>query len=185
MITFRCTKQSFQSNTFIAIKTTPIVNTLNAFDYLKSIDKKGKCIVWWYSNFIKSELTFKLKDLVHNYKSIYPYYNTKFIRGNIWKYSYITLLNHIHKDKGFSCIKVDKITYKINPLKKSNVIINDARFALENKITILEGKIVNITNHNHLTIYTIKTKEDIYYMPRNYFSLLPQDYFDLLSIRCN
>lgn len=185
MITFRLAKQSFQSNTFIAIKTTPIVNTLNAFGYLRSIDKKGKCIVWWYSNFIKVEMVFKLKDLLNNYKSIYPYYNTKFIRGNIWKYSYLTLLNHIHKDKCFSCIKVDKVTYKINPIKKNDVTICDAQYVLSNKITILEGKIINITNHNHPVIYTVKTKEGKYYMPRNYFSLLPQDYFNLLSIRCD
>lgn len=184
MITFRYTKQNFISNSFIAIKTTPMINTLNSFGYLKSIDKKGKCIVWWYSNFIKVEMIFKMKDLLNNYKSVYPYYNTKFIRGNIWKYSYLTLLNHIHKDKGFSCIKVDKVTYKINPIKKNDIIICDARYVLSNKITSLEGKIINIVNHTHPAIYTIRTKEGNFDMLRNNFSLLPQDYFDLLSIRC-
>lgn len=185
MITFRLTKQSFNKNTFFTKKTTPIANSLNSFGYLKSVNKKGNCIVWWYDNFIKSELCFKLSDLTANYKSVYPYYNTKFLRGNIWKFSYLTMLEKLHSDRGFSNIKVDKVTYKILPIKKKDVMISDAYFVLEHHITELKGTIINITNHNQPAIYTIKTIEGVYYMPRNYFNLLPQDSFDLISIRCH
>jgi len=183
MITFKLTKQNFSKNTFFTAKKTPISKTLNSFGYIYKINK-GVATVFWYDNYIKSELKFKIKELISNYKSIYPYYNTSFIRGNIWKYSYLTLLNHIHKDNGFSCIKVDKMTYKINPIKKSNVEICDARYVLDNHITDLKGKIVNITNHNHPITYDIKTSEGTFNMNRNSFAIVPQDYFILLSIRC-
>lgn len=181
MITFKLTKQNFSVNTFFAKKTTPIANTLNSFGYLKSIDKKGIAIVHWYNNYIKIELTFKIKELLDNYKSIYPYYNTKFIRGNIWKYSYLTLLQHIHKDTGFSKIMVDKMTYKILPVKENNVIITDAVYVLSNNITKLQGIIKKFNKHN----YTILTEEGEFILTRCQFTLLPQDNFILLSIRCN
>jgi len=180
MITFRNTKQSFEKNTFFTKKTTPICNTLNSFGYLKYIDKRGFAIVDWYDNYNKAELKFKIKELQDKYKSIYPYYNTPTVRGNIWKHSYTTLLQYINKDTGFSKIKVDKVTYKISPIKGNNVIICDARFVLENNITILEGKIKRIIKN----VYTIITSEGEFVMGRNCFSILPQDYFILLSIRC-
>lgn len=181
MIRFKLSKQNLQPNTFIAKRTTCIDSCLNAFGFIKRIDKKGIVIVDWYYNFIKSEIKFKLSELKEDYKSILPYYNTKFLRGNIWKYSYTTLLNKIHPEKGFSQIKVDKMTYKMHPIKGNNVIITDAVYVLSNKITKLEGKIVNINKKE----YSIKTKEGVYVMNRNSFAVLPQDYFILLSIRCN
>jgi hypothetical protein len=185
MITFRCTNQSFLPNTFITKKTTPIAKTLNAFGYLKSIDKNGKCIVIWYSNYIRTELTFNLKELAKEYKSIYPYYNTPIIRGGIWKYSYLTLLRSIHKDTGFSKIKVDPMTCKIRPIKGNDVEISDARYVLEWAMTDLKGKIIEITNHDRPPIYSIKTIDGVFEMARTSFILMPQDYFILLSIRCN
>jgi hypothetical protein len=185
MITFKLTKPNFSRNTFIAKKKTPISNTLNSFGYIKIINSnfhsKHYATVYWYDNFIKSELTFSYKELEDNYKSIYPYYNTKFVRGNIWKYSYETLLAKIHKDMGFCNIKVDKMTYKKVPIKGNNVIIMDAVYVLSNGITKLQGVIEKIIKNT----YTIHTEEGNFTMSRCSFVLLPQDYFILLSIRCN
>ena len=182
MLSFRLTKQSFVKNSFFTRKTTPMIKTLNSFGYLKFIDKKGNAVVEWYDNYIKSELTFKMKELVDNYKSIYPYYNTKFVRGNIWKHSYTTLLQKIHKDTGFSNIKVDKITYKKLPIKGNNVIITDAVYVLSNNITKLQGKLTGLSKPKD---YVVTTEEGEFSMGRNSFNVLPQDYFILLSIRCN
>lgn len=181
MITFRNTKQDFSKNTFITAKKTPIAKTLNSFGYLKYIDKKGIAIVDWYDNYIKSELRFKMSELCTNYKSICPYYNTKFVRGNIWKHSYTTLLTKIHKDTGFSKIKVDKVTYKKKPIKGNNVIITDAVYVLSNGITDLQGKLRKLTKNT----FTIKTAQGEYVLERNSFAVLPQDYFILLSVRCS
>ena len=178
MITFKITKQNFKPNTFITRKDCPISKTLNKFGYIKSISK-DKAIVLWYDNYIKSELTFKLKELI-NYKSIYPYYNTKFVRGNIWKHSYLTLLRSIHSETGFSNIKVDKMVYKKPAYKGMNVVISDAVYVLSNNITKLEGKIIKDGKHE----YIIRTVEGEFTMCRTSFLVLPQDYFILLSIRC-
>ena len=181
MITFRTNKQNFISNTFITIKTTPIAKTLNSFGYIKFINKNN-CTVWWYDNYVKSELSFKMKELIANYKSIYPYYNTKFVRGNIWKHSYTTLLQKIHKDMGFSNVKVDKITYRKPPIKGNNVLITDAVYVLSNNITKLQGILTSLSKPKD---YVITTEEGKFSMGRNSFTVLPQDYFILLSIRCN
>lgn len=182
MITFKLTKSNFSNNTFITRKNVPISKTLSSFGYIKSVNfKKQTNTVYWYDNFIKSELTLKNRDLLDNYKSIYPYYNTKFVRGNIWKHSYETLLSKICKDTGFCNIKVDKMTYKKVPIKGNNVIIMDAVYVLSHNITKLQGVIEDIKGKE----YTIKTTEGEYSMGRCSFTLLPQDYFILLSIRCN
>lgn len=182
MITFKLTKSNFSNNTFITKKGTPISKTLNSFGYIKNVNfKKQSSTIYWFDNFIKSELTFKLKDLSANYKSIYPYYNTKFVRGNIWKYSYETLLSKINKDTGFYNIKVDKMVYKKVPYKGNNVLITDAVYVLSHNITKLQGVLKSIKGKE----YTIKTQEGVYSMGRCSFALLPQDYFILLSIRCN
>lgn len=181
MITFRITQQSFQKNTFFCKKTTPIAKSLNAFGYLKGFNKDGKAIVDWYYNFVRSEILFTTKELKEGYKSIYPYYNTKTVRGNIWKYSYTTLLKNICPNRGFSQIKVDKLTYKITPIKGNKVIINDAVYVLKNGITDLYGKIVTVHNGS----CNIKTSQGVFSVKRNSFTILPQDYFILLSIRCN
>jgi hypothetical protein len=181
MITFRVTKQDFKVNTFFTKKSTSIANSQLAFGYLKSIDKKGNCIAIWYSNFIKAELHFKLKELKVNYKSIYPYFNNKVMRGGIWKHSYLTLLNNICPERGFSRIKVDKMTYKIHPLKGNDVIISNARKVLEHNLTVLEGKIIKTNKH----VFDVKSKDGTFSLLRCDFEILPQDYFILLAIRCN
>ena len=183
MIVFKLTKQNFSKNTFFTIKKTSLAKALFSFGYIYKIHK-GVATVFWYDNGIKSELKFKVKELVSKYKSIYPYYNTKFIRGNIWKYSYLTLLKYVNKDTGFSFIKVDKITYKISPIKGNTVEICDAKYVLQHNIRDLSGTIINITNHDHPICYDIETSEGIFTMSRNSFSIVPQDYFVLLSIRC-
>jgi len=180
MITFRLSKQNFSKNTFITAKTTPISKTLNSFGYIHHFTNKELAIVYWYDDFIKSELNFRLKDLIANYKNIYPYYNTSYLRGNIWKYSYSTLLSKIDPNKGFGQITVDKMTYKKTPIKGNNVIITDAVYVLANGITKLEGVISKLDKH----YYTINTEEGKFILTRNSFTLLPQDYFILLSIRC-
>jgi hypothetical protein len=168
MIKFKITKQSFELNTFFTKKTTPIDKTLNSFGYIRSVRKGDNINVYWYDN----------------YKRRYPYYNSNVMRGNIWKHSYLTLLTKINPEKGFSQIKVDKMTYKINPVKGNDVEISDAKYVLKHNITALDGKIIKITNHSHPSVYDIKTSEGVFSMSRNCFSLSPQDYFVLLSIRC-
>lgn len=185
MITFRVTKQSFQVNTFFARKTTPIANTLNAFGYLKSVDKRGNCIGVWYDNFRKVELKYTIKELQRDYKSIYPYFTTKTFRGGIWKYSYQTLLNKICPEQGFSKIMVDPIVCKVRPIKKNKVEICDARYVIEHNMKDLYGKIIDIKNHNAPPVFSIRTSEGIYKLSRTYFTLIPQDSFTLFSIRCN
>lgn len=181
MITFKLTKQNFNKSTFVTRKDIPISKTLNNFGYIRYFDfKKETVVIEWYNNFNKSEIKVRKKDLFANYKSIYPYYNTKFSRGNIWKYSYETLLSKIDKEKGFCNIKVDKMTYKKVPIKGNNVIITDAVYVLGHNITKLQGVIKAINKKE----YTIQTQEGKYVMNRCSFALLPQDYFILLSIRC-
>ena len=169
----------FNKNTFFTKKTTPISKILNSFGYIKTITK-NRVIVDWYDNYTKVELQFKLKELIEGYKSIYPYYNTPYLRGNIWKYSYGALLTKIHRDTGFSKIKVDKVTYKKTPVKRNDVEINDAKYVLYHNITDLKGKITKVNK----CMYEITTSEGVYCMPRTYFTLLPQDEFILLSVRC-
>lgn len=181
MIKFRLTNQNFEPNTFIARKRTPIDKTLNDFGYIKSINNKGIANVLWFNNYRRVELTFKLTELKNSYKSIYPYYNTKVVRGNIWKYSYLTLLSKIYPEKGFTQIKVDKMTYKKNPNIKDKVMITDAKYVLDAGITDLNGYIRKRTKNT----FTIHTNQGEYIMTRNSFALLPQDYFVLLNIRCN
>lgn len=181
MIKFRLTNQRFEPNTFIARKKTPIDKTLNDFGYIKSISKRGIANVLWFNNYRRVELTFRVSELINNYKSIYPYYNNSLIRGNIWKYSYLTLISKICPEKGFTQIKVDKMTYKKNPKIKDKVAITDARYVLDAGITDLDGVIRKRTNNS----FTIHTTEGEYIMSRNSFALLPQDYYIILSIRCN
>jgi len=72
------------------------------------------------------------------------------------------------------------MTYKKTPIKGNNVIITDAVYVLANGITKLEGVISKLDKH----YYTINTEEGKFILTRNSFTLLPQDYFILLSIRC-
>jgi len=180
MIKFRLTNQRFEHNTFIARKKTPIDKTLNDFGYIKFIHKNVANVLW-FNNYRRIELTFKLTELKNSYKSIYPYYNTKVVRGNIWKYSYLTLLSKICPEKGFTQIKVDKMIYKKNPNIKDKVMITDAKYVLDAGITDLNGYIRKRTKNT----FTIHTNQGEYIMTRNSFALLPQDYFVLLNIRCN
>lgn len=181
MITFRISKQCFVKNTFIAAKTTPIAKTLNSFGYIKNISKKGIVTVDWYSHFVRAELRFKMSDLIKDYKSIFPYYNTAKIRGNIWKHSYRVLLDKIDVNKGFNPLKVDKLVYKKVPIIGSDVKICSAQVVLDNQLTDLRGIVRYI---DRVGLYTIETAEGEFKMSRCSFELLPQDYFILLSIRC-
>lgn len=183
MIVFRLTRQTFAKNTFFTKRTTPIAKTLNSFGYIKHITANGVAIVDWYDNFTKVELRFRMRELIEEYKSIYPYYNNPHVRGNIWKHSYHILLRNIHKDTGFSKIKVDKVVYKKTPNKGNKVLICDAQYVQKNNIDInkLEGKIIKIKNNT----YEVITEQGKFAMNRNNFLLQPQDFFILLSVRCN
>jgi len=180
MILFKLTKKCFESNTFITRKNVSLNKTLNNFGFIHHIKNNGIAVVWWYDNFRKAELSFKLSELHSNYKSIYPYYNNNKVRGNIWKYSYLTLLSKVHSDRGLSQIKVDKMVYKKTANVLDNVLITDAVYVLQNKITSLEGTIVS-RNRN---LYEVETKQGVFVMKRSNFRLLPQDDFYLLNIRC-
>lgn len=183
MITFRLDKKAFAKNTFFAHKKTPIDETLNHFGFIKHITKNGLIIADWYENFVKMELTFKPKELSLEYKSIYPYYNNKTVRGNIWKHSYLTLLSKIHKDYGVSKLMVDKVTYKKTPVIKDNVIIVDHKVISSLQIDDLKGFVELYDTRSKE--YVIKTATRRFIMKRTSFVLQPQDDFVLLAIRCN
>jgi hypothetical protein len=182
MITLRITKQNFVKHSFVIFKGTSVQNALNSFGFIKEI-KNNRVLLWWYDNFVRSEEWTTLINLQKDYRSVYPYYNNHQLRGNIWKHSFLTLLNRIDENKGFSKIVVDKLTYKKTPHKNDNVIISNAVFVLNNNITKLEGKIVYM--YKKTKTYKVVTVEGSYILRRSNFTLLPQDYFILLSIRCN
>lgn len=184
MITFRLTKQDIRPNTFITVKTFPLSKALNSFGYIRRITKYKMVMIDWYDNYKLIQIKRSLRDCKEDYKSIYPYFNTSFVRGNIWKHSYNVLLSKINPETGFTKIKVDKVTYKKPAYKGMNVIISDAVFVLSNNITKLEGKVTDVLNHREHPLYRIKTVEGEFEIPRTSFLVLPQDYFILLSVRC-
>ena len=180
MIVFKRSIQKFEVNSFVTDKLTTSNQTLFNFGYIESFDcMTDSYNVIWVKDFHLSKVKIRFRDMQKFYRSIYPYYNSVRLRGNIWKYSYRVLLDKLGCD-GFQKLKVDKLVYKKSPKINDKVLVTDAVYVLKNNIRSLDGEI----KAKNGRLYTISLPQGTFEMKRSSFKLIPQDEFQLISVRC-
>lgn len=188
MLTFRITRTKFEGNSFCIKKDTSIKQAKQKFYYIISYSTENSAFyIAEYEYNVELEkyevcytfITFR--DLKESYRSVIPYYNTKYLRGNIWKQSYPTLLLHFQESINDK-LYVDKLVYKRNPSNQCKIAIMDYEVIVKN----------GLSDNRATVAYCYKKSKDYRVitsigkqlrLKRTQFRLFKQDEFILLAVR--